>query len=149
MFSSASRGRRFLAYLIDAIIVGLVVGGIFWLIGFDKVFSDYVSNSRDISGKIEFLGWKNKLNWSSFLVYCIYCSVMEGSKLQATLGKRIMGIRVIKDDGEDLTMATSLIRNMFKIISYIPCSLGFIWILFSSEKKGWHDYIAKTVVIDD
>lgn len=149
MFNSASRGRRLLAYIIDAIIVGIVVGGVFWFIGFDKVFHDYTSSSADINDRLQILGWKSKINGSSFLVYCIYCSIMEGSKLQATLGKKIMGIRVIRDDGEDLTMATSIIRNMFKIVSYIPCALGFIWILFSSEKKGWHDYIAQTSVIDD
>ena len=35
---------------------------------------------------------------------------------------------------------------LFKFISYLPLGLGFFWILFNKERRGWHDLVAKTHV---
>jgi uncharacterized RDD family membrane protein YckC len=80
-------------------------------------------------------------------VYIVYCTLTEGSAMQATVGKRLLGLRVTDDNGGQLTMARSFGRNIAKIISYLPLGLGFIWAIWSKRKRGWHDMIAKTLVI--
>ena len=74
-------------------------------------------------------------------------ALLEGSAMQGTVGKRLLGLRVTDDNGKRLSMGRSFGRNFAKIISYIPIGLGFIWSLWSKRKRGWHDMIAKTLVI--
>lgn len=38
-------------------------------------------------------------------------------------------------------------RFLGYIVSTIPLSLGFIWILKDKDRQGWHDKIAKTLVL--
>ena len=67
--------------------------------------------------------------------------------LGATVGKRLVGLRVIDGYGERPT----LLRSALRAISYLPSAvvlmLGFLWIGFDREKRGLHDFIADTYVI--
>jgi uncharacterized RDD family membrane protein YckC len=67
--------------------------------------------------------------------------------MQATIGKRILGLRVLDARGIRMTIGRALGRNHAKIISYIPPGLGFLWALWSKRRQGWHDLIAKTIVV--
>lgn len=61
--------------------------------------------------------------------------------------KKITGIKVSDSSGRRLTIQRSISRNLAKILSYLPLSLGFTWSLFSKNKQCWHDMLAKTFVI--
>lgn len=60
-----------------------------------------------------------------------------------------MGIKVVNEYGERLTIQRSLMRNSTKVISQFALYIGFIWILFDKKRQGWHDKIAKTLVVED
>ena len=64
-----------------------------------------------------------------------------------TIGKMIMGIRVVRSDGRPVSLLISTVR----FLAYFPCGLllfaGFLWILWDPERQGWHDMIADTLVI--
>jgi len=66
----------------------------------------------------------------------------------ATPGKMIVKCIIVNesDFGRVSTMRF-VIRYFAYIISFMFFGLGFIWIAFDSKKQGWHDKIAKTVVI--
>lgn len=64
-----------------------------------------------------------------------------------TPGKRMLGLRVVRADGEDMTFGTAFLRWVGYIISKLPFFLGFIWVAFDGRKQGWHDKIAGTYVI--
>ena len=60
-----------------------------------------------------------------------------------------MGIKVIDESGNRMTLSKSIGRNTSKILSYLVISLGFIWILFDKKKQGWHDKMNKTFVVNE
>ncbi len=60
-----------------------------------------------------------------------------------------MGIKVVDENGDKITLGKSLGRNTSKILSYSVISLGFIWILFDKKKQGWHDKINRTYVVNE
>ena len=50
-------------------------------------------------------------------------------------------------DSRPVDWTTSVVRALACFISLVALGLGFIWIAFDSEKQGWHDKIAGTVVV--
>ena len=66
----------------------------------------------------------------------------------ATPGKMMIGaiIADAKTYGKPST-GQCIGRYFAYIVSTIPLCLGFIWIAFDKRKRGWHDYLAGTVVI--
>jgi Predicted membrane protein/domain len=144
----ASLLKRLLAYTIDILPIVLIVFAIAYFIGFDEVLRKYKSNRNDLLLKADFYLWRNRVRDLSFLLYCVYCCLLEASSLEGTFGKYIVKIKVIKNDGSKLSVMDSVKRNLFKIISYVPLQLGFIWALFNKNKYAWHDSFAKTSVIE-
>jgi len=90
----------------------------------------------------------NTIGTIAGLVYLFYCFLMEASMYQATFGKKIMGLKVINDDGTPLSPKSALWRNAFKVFSHAVFSAGFFWILLDKQKRGWHDIMGKTFVVD-
>ncbi len=77
-----------------------------------------------------------------------YTAYLEGSPSGQTVGKRAMNIRVIDfNGGGPIGPTRALIRYLGRIVSTIPCLLGYFWMLWDSEKQTWHDKIAATVVV--
>jgi uncharacterized RDD family membrane protein YckC len=62
-----------------------------------------------------------------------------------TLGKRVLGVRVMRADGTRLTVGRALVRQVGYLISSI-FYLGFLWILFDNKRQGFHDKLAGTIV---
>lgn len=96
---------------------------------------------HDITGYI----WE--AYWAA--VYVIYLSAFESSPWQASLGKRIMGVKVIDEHGDRVSIAQAFGRNIGKIASLAVLGFGFIWAAFSDRKQAWHDSIARTYIVDE
>lgn len=62
-----------------------------------------------------------------------------------------MHIRVVREDGAPMGLVTAFIRNLLRIIDYLPTLyiFGIIMILISNERQRLGDMAAKTVVIPD
>jgi uncharacterized RDD family membrane protein YckC len=117
-------GPRFLAVLIDTIIIGVVAG----------ILSAIFRNSG-LSGGI------------TGLLTLAYFIVMEATQ-GATLGKMALGLRVVKTDGSPITWTDSLIRNLLRIIDGLFVYLvGAIFIWTSPLKQRLGDRAAKTIVV--
>jgi uncharacterized RDD family membrane protein YckC len=66
----------------------------------------------------------------------------------ATLGKAVMGLKVIAANGyESIDGATAVLRYVGYLVSALPLYLGFIWIAVDPGRQGWHDKIARTRVV--
>lgn len=119
-------GRRFLALLIDGIILG-VIGGILSAI--------FGPNQAALSGGL------------TGLLALVYAFVMEATQ-GATLGKMALGIRVVRLDGSPIGWSESLIRNLLRIIDGLFVYLvGAILIWTSPLKQRLGDRAAHTVVV--
>jgi len=118
-------GPRFLAILIDSIIIG-VVGAILGVI---------FQNSPGLSGGVTGL---------LALAYFIVLEATQG----ATLGKMALGLRVTRTDGAPISWTESIIRNLLRIIDGLFVYLiGAILIWTSPLKQRLGDRVAKTVVV--
>jgi uncharacterized RDD family membrane protein YckC len=119
----ASFGARFLAALIDGIMLGIV--------------STVLRVVAGVAGQ-----------GLAILVGLAYFVYLEGSPAGQTVGKRIMNIRVIDfDDGGPLGFGKALARYVGRFVSSVVCLLGYLWMLWDPQKQTWHDKIATSVVV--
>jgi uncharacterized RDD family membrane protein YckC len=141
--------RRFVAYWIDSLPITLVVAFVFYVFfGFDTALARYVERGpRDHEARQEFLTTRNLIRDVSMALYLAYSALADASPLRGTLGKRLVGIKVVRKDGSPLTLAQALHRNCAKVLSFLICGLGCLWVAWSPHKQGWHDMIAGTLVI--
>ena len=129
-------GRRFLAMLLDGIIVFFVSFILAFLVGMVDVFFG--------SG---ILPW-NLIIVLLMLLFSIFYFTGKWVRTSGhTLGKLLLSIKVVNADGSPLTSGKLFIRYLGYIISGIPASLGFFWVAIDKKRRGWHDLIAKTYVI--
>lgn len=79
------------------------------------------------------------------LVYFIY---FEGSDSGQTLGKKVLGIRVVDlATGGPIGYGRAIVRYFGRIVSAIPLALGYFWMLWDDQKQTWHDKFATSMVV--
>ena len=81
------------------------------------------------------------------LLYLVYETVLLSQWNGQTIGKKILGIRVVTTGGGKLDALKAFIRAISKILSALPLDLGFLWALWDSKSQTWHDKIADTYVV--
>ena len=88
--------------------------------------------------------------WIGIVMIAIYI-IGTWTFLGASIGKLILGMKIVKSDGEQIDLKTSILRFFTWPISLFPLppyiSLGFLWIIWSSRKQAWHDSISGTYVV--
>ena len=77
----------------------------------------------------------------------IYSSFAEASAKQATIGKRLIDIKVTDLGGNRLDLSTSIARNLSKAISVLPLFFGYLYSFLNKKQQCWHDLIANTLVV--
>ena len=80
-----------------------------------------------------------------------YFALFEGLRLGQTPGKRLLGLRVVRDTGHAITMREAMARNLLRFADFLPPPylLGMILIAFHPRAKRLGDLVAGTVVIRD
>jgi uncharacterized RDD family membrane protein YckC len=67
-----------------------------------------------------------------------------------SFGKRFIGIRVVRTDGRPIDYQTAVLRHIVGYpLSIMLFGLGVVWMLLDGRRQGWHDKLAKTVVVKD
>lgn len=115
---------RLLAYIIDAIVLGIV----------GSILSAILDPSvAYVAGLVV---------WVAYLIGT--SSAFNG----ATLGKKILGMRVVTVDGAVPDVKTLVLRYLLGyLVSAFILYIGFIMIGFDANKQGLHDKIARTYVV--
>jgi uncharacterized RDD family membrane protein YckC len=143
----AGLGNRFVAQLIDWLIKGLVIAGLLIVVGiFAAALNDGRSGSWLDSASNLFLAIMLLLMYAGFFIYDIY---FEGYGNGQTPGKRIMGIRVVRDTGGPIDPASAAIRNLVGLADFLPIFylLGSFVILLNRRSQRLGDMAAGTIVI--
>jgi uncharacterized RDD family membrane protein YckC len=65
-----------------------------------------------------------------------------------TPGMRVLGLRLARPDGSLPSFPRSLLRFAFLIVSIAIVFLGFVSMLFDKRRRGLHDVVAETVVLN-
>jgi uncharacterized RDD family membrane protein YckC len=116
--------RRFGAFFIDALILGVVSSILRLVLG------------QGLGGALGLLIWIG------------YFTYFEGSASGQTPGKRALSIRVFDfGGGGSIGHGRAAIRAVSRYLSAIPCFLGYLWMLWDKEKQTWHDKLANDVVV--
>jgi uncharacterized RDD family membrane protein YckC len=124
-------GKRVVAFLVDAVAVAVAI----------LVVSGIVGLVSDLLGALVSL-----VLALAAIVYFVY---MEGTYGQ-TLGKRLVGIVVVKEDGSPLDMRSAAIRNVARIVDAFPTLylVGFAAMyLVGEDRQRVGDLVADTVVV--
>ena len=129
-------GRRLVATLVDAIIIGILFGVISGLLSIQQ---------GPMSDSFEVLGTSNI---ASVAVGIVYYAALEAAT-GATIGKRLLGLRVVMVDGTPVDWTSSIIRNVLRIIDFLPVFylLGAIFVWSTEKNQRMGDLGANTVVI--
>ena len=77
----------------------------------------------------------------------MYSSIAEASIKQATIGKRLMDIKVGDLFGNRLDLGTSFLRNFAKILSTLPLFIGYLYCFMNKKQQCLHDVMANTLVV--
>jgi uncharacterized RDD family membrane protein YckC len=87
----------------------------------------------------------------AFCTYWGYYIFGEVFRNGRTWGKRVMGIRVVRDDGSRVGVLDSVVRNIVRIVDLLPATyaVGVVSMLLNRDAKRLGDMAAGTVVIDE
>src|SRR5712691_8297360 len=85
------------------------------------------------------------INLLAALVYYTY--FWSGAGGGRTWGMRVMGLRVVREDGSALSVTRAFIRCVGLLVSFVVLLIGVIWIAFDAKKQGWHDKFAGSLVV--
>lgn len=81
------------------------------------------------------------------LIQWLWFTIAESSKWQATIGKKMVGLKVTDENGERIGFGKANGRYWSKILSTLIVLVGFLMVAFTEKKQGLHDKIAGTLVI--
>ena len=84
---------------------------------------------------------------ASCIVTLIYCVWLESSPWQATLGKKILGLKVVDVDGERITFGRSSKRNLAKTLSTLTLGFGYLMPLWNHRRQALHDKASGCFVV--
>jgi uncharacterized RDD family membrane protein YckC len=121
-YELADVGTRLVAIIIDGFILGLITG----------LLTAMLHEPGTVGG---------------FIVGLLYNGYFWTQNNGQTPGKRIMGIRVVKVNGEPIDYATALIRYVGYYINSFVFGIGWFWALFNDKSQGWHDLLSGTYVV--
>ena len=145
-YQVAGIGSRFLASLLDTLIVGLlqvVILIVLTLIirAFDgRAFSDQISAwVYAIFGLVAAIFY-----WG----YYVFFEMLWNGQ---SPGKRWVGLRVIRGDGTPITLSESLIRNLARLVDFLPAAygVGIVTMFIDKQSRRLGDLAAGTLVVQD
>jgi uncharacterized RDD family membrane protein YckC len=153
-FALASIGNRFIAVAIDHFIQYFVIFLVVWAMA-------TFSGTKDLSDEIGFKDLVQEApKWAIailiiiiFLLFAGYFVIFEWLWNGQTPGKRLMKLRVIREDGRPVTFWEALARNLLRLFDAFPglaipiYSVGLISIFLSNRDQRIGDLFGGTVVV--
>jgi uncharacterized RDD family membrane protein YckC len=128
---------RVVAWIIDAIAIGILTGALAPLAGGGMPVTVETSGGVTVSYST------NAVGTLIGLVYFVGLWAWRGQTV-GMMPFRLWVVRV--DDGTKPDIVRAFARYVGLIISFVVLLLGVIWVAFDSRKQGWHDKLAQTVV---
>ena len=139
-FNLAGLNSRALAFFIDLIIVAIIS-----LLAFGVgIYYLQDTNIDSFSLRRVFM----PIYLLLFFLGSSYFVILNGYAGK-TIGKMLMGIKIISDEGNSIGFWQSFVRWIGYYISASFLFLGFIWSIFDRNSQSWHDKVAGTFVVKE
>jgi uncharacterized RDD family membrane protein YckC len=126
--------KRFIAIIIDGILISLLISVLLFLRSLVTGGAAYDPGAFS--------------NITTFIISLAYFSYQESSEKQATIGKSIMGIKVTDLHGNRISLLNAAGRHLGKILSSAIMMIGYIIAAFTPRKQALHDMLASTLVLN-
>src|SRR3989442_3456961 len=138
-YDLAGGGNRGFAALVDYIIATLIYIGAFFM-------CTTFANAIGVQAASPYFGIAVLL---TFALAWSYFILLEWLGNGQTIGKRIFGLRVIADDGAPAGFIAVLVRNLLRVVDFLPSfyGLGLLAIVLSSRSQRLGDLAAGTFVV--
>lgn len=145
----AGFGARFVAALIDGIILGVVNALIMTpLLG--QTFSMAMDAQQGGVSEFDVMAWITTFiisNVAIMLAGWLYYAIMESNSYQGTLGKKLLNIKVTDLQGGRVSFGRATGRYFGKILSAMIFMVGYLMAAFTEKKQGLHDMISGCLVV--
>ena len=140
----AGLGSRAMAYVIDAGLLGAAALVLYFALSF--FVKDPEKAVLDLSGLARTL-----ILVGGFFVMWIYWTLLEVLWNGQTPGKRLLRIRVVKGDGSPVTVFSSAVRNLLRIVDFLPACypVGLLTMLIDKKHRRLGDLLAGTLLVRD
>ena len=135
----ASYGSRFWGYFLDSLILGLGLGIGFVILAI--VAGSLANDAPAIAGILLFIAWL------AVIIVSFWYFIHYWTRTGQTPGQKIAGVRVVRLDGQPMTVGSSILRVLGYSINGSILALGWLWPLWDDKKQGWHDKLAGTIVV--
>lgn len=139
--------RRFLAFFVDTFILNLIGMVLQTLLGKNPIEMFLNMNSLEELQEFQNSASTTVISLMGLIVGLFYYSIFYVNYDGATPGKRLMAIKVIRDDGSKVTYPVIFIRYLSSFISPFIMGIGYLMVFWDRKKQALHDKIAKTVVV--
>ena len=137
--ATAGFGVRTLAYLVDALLLSFVGGAFPYLL----INTATTAPSGNPGQQVTTSGGGSLL--VSLIYFVLFWSSFGGGR---TLGMRLFGLKVVREeDLGQVGVLSAFVRWIGLWLSFALCFVGVIWVAFDSRHQGWHDKIARTLVL--
>ena len=144
-------GKRVAALLIDGLIglltyIPYVIGTAVAVGGSE---TDAYGNTTMDNGSAGIVIVLMLLSVVLYLAYFIWNFCIKQGKTGYTIGKGIMGIKLVKaETGQPIGGGMAFVRQLAHILDGIPCYIGYLWPLWDAKRQTFADKIIGTYVID-
>lgn len=148
-FELAGPGTRFLALLLDLLIVMILMSMAFYVLVMVQSGFIAVEASSELSAVARAI-LVSFILITEFAIFFGYWFFLEAFQKGQTLGKRALGIRVMMRGGFPITVSASLIRNVVRLVDMLPppCfAVGLFATLLSRNYQRLGDLAAGTFVV--
>jgi uncharacterized RDD family membrane protein YckC len=145
-YKMAGIGSRFLAALVDTVLIVILQAVVYLpLILFVSTAPNEAGTSASDSGLVIIFGL---ISLAFFWGYYIFFEMLWGGQ---SPGKRWVGLRVIRTDGTPIGLSESLIRNVVRLLDFMPIAYGFgvMAMFISDQSRRLGDLAAGTLVVHD
>jgi uncharacterized RDD family membrane protein YckC len=141
----AGGGARLAAFIIDWIVMAIVFVLLLFLLGAIVVALLGSSGSEGAGPAVVGMA----LSVLAFAVFNVMYFPWSWSRGGQSIGMRLMAIKVVRDrDGGPVTFVAAVLRLLGYYLNHLTLLVGFAWILVDKRKRGWHDLLAGTCVVD-
>jgi uncharacterized RDD family membrane protein YckC len=130
----ASFGDRLDGFLVEVCFAGVVVLAAYWLVDY-AVLRRTSAPLDGTAAQVSILGW--------FLWNVTY----QLGKTGQSWGGKLLGLKVVNEDGAPIGFLRALGRNMFALILWLLCAPAWLWIAWDPNKQALHDKVFRTYVI--
>ena len=137
-FEMADWGERFVAWIIDIIIVKIFLASFKWYFAWIGLAGmEFMPHFLRFIPFVD-LGFDN-------VVYFLYWTTMEGIYGQS-IGKMMMKLKIVRLNGGRADMLQAAVESIGKaFLLPLDCLIG--WILYPGKKQRFFNYISETIVI--